>query len=140
MQIRVRRSRNFTNTSIRGSLLFEPSDTFTALVKAEYISNDDLPQVRRGEQCTAPWLNCGNGFYTDDPAGYTDSCEEWTALQDNSRKWHLDRDMLFLTADLTWEFGNDIALTVDHRLSGRRARYGHGRIRNAVCTARPARQ
>jgi len=102
---------NFENTSIRASLLFEPSDTFTALVKAEYITNDDLPQVRRGEQCSVPWLNGGNGFYTDDPAGYSDSCTDWTALQDNSRKWFLERDMFFLTADLTWEFGNDIALT-----------------------------
>ena len=35
------------NTSVRASLLFEPSDTFTAYVKAEFIDNDDLPQVRR---------------------------------------------------------------------------------------------
>lgn len=102
---------NFENTSIRGTLLIEPSDTFSALLKVEYITDDDLPQVRRGEQCSVPWLNGGNGFSTTDPAGYTDSCKEWTADQDDSRKWFLERDMLFLTADLTWEFGNDIALT-----------------------------
>jgi iron complex outermembrane receptor protein len=102
---------SYENTSIRGQLLIEPSDSFSALVKLEYITDDDLPQVRRGEQCSSPWLIGGNGFYTTDPGGYTDSCEEWTADQDDSRKWFLERDMLFVTADLTWEFGNDIALT-----------------------------
>jgi len=102
---------NFENTSIRGSLLFEPSESFNAFVKAEYITNDDLPQVRRGEQCSVPWLNGGNGFFTDDPAGYTDSCEEWTALQDDSRKWSLERDMLFLTAELNWSLENDMGIT-----------------------------
>ena len=102
---------NFENISVRGSLLFEPSDSFSALVKAEYITNDDLPQVRRGEQCSVPWLNGGNGFYTDDPAGYRDSCEEWTADQDDSRQWSLERDMLFLTAELVWSLNNDMAIT-----------------------------
>ena len=102
---------NFENTSIRGSLLFEPSESFSALVKLEYITNDDLPQVRRGEGCASPWLNGGNGFSTDDPAGYTDSCEDWTALQDDSQKWSLERDMLFLTAELTWALGNDMGIT-----------------------------
>jgi iron complex outermembrane receptor protein len=102
---------NFENTSIRGSLLFEPSDTFSALVKLEYITDDDLPQVRRGEGCVGPWLIGGNGFFTDDPAGYTDSCKDWTALQDDSQKWSVDRDMLFLTAELGWSLDNDIGIT-----------------------------
>ena len=102
---------NFENTSLRASLLFEPSDSFNALVKAEYITNDDLPQVRRGEQCSVPWLNGGNGFYTDDPTGYRDSCTDWTADQDDSRKWFLERDMFFLTAELAWNLDNDMAIT-----------------------------
>jgi len=102
---------NYENTSIRASLLFEPSDSFSALVKAEFISNDDLPQVRRGEGCTSPWLIGANGFYTDDPAGYTDSCKDWTADQDDSRKWFLERDMFFLTAELGWSLGNDLGIT-----------------------------
>jgi iron complex outermembrane receptor protein len=102
---------NYENISVRGSLLFEPSDSFSALVKLEYITNDDLPQVRRGEGCTSPWLIGGNGFYTDDPAGYTDSCREWTADQDDSREWFLERDMLFLTAELVWSLNNDMAIT-----------------------------
>ena len=102
---------NFENTSIRGSLLIEPSDSFNAYLKLEYITNDDLPQVRRGEGCVSPWLNGGNGFFTDDPAGYTDSCTDWTALQDDSRKFSLERDMLFLNAELTWNLDNDMAIT-----------------------------
>ena len=102
---------NFENTSVRGSLLFEPSDSFNALFKVEYITNDDLPQVRRGQGCASAWLNGGNGFFTDDPAGYTDSCEDWTALQDDSRKWSVERDMLFVNAELSWSLGNDIGIT-----------------------------
>ena len=100
------------NTSVRASLLFEPSETFSAYVKAEVINNDDLPQVRRGDDCTSPWLNGGNGFDTvTGGPGYTDSCDDWTALQDQSRKLSVERDMFFLTAELTWTLGNDMAIT-----------------------------
>ncbi|MGI9271228.1 MAG: TonB-dependent receptor [Woeseiaceae bacterium] len=93
------------NTSIRGSLLFEPSESFSALVKAEFINNDDLPQVRRGEGCVAPWLNVGQF------GGYTDTCDDFTALQDDTRKLSVERDMFFLTAELAWVLNNDLALT-----------------------------
>ena len=102
---------NFENISVRGSLLIEPSDSFSALVKAEYITNDDLPQVRRGEGCTSAWLQGANGFYTDDLAGYTDSCKDWTVDQDDSRNWFVERDMFFLTAELIWSLNNDMAIT-----------------------------
>ena len=92
-------------------MLIEPSDTFSAYLKAEYITNDDLPQVRRGEQCSVPWLQGANGFFTDDPTGYRDSCKDWTADQDDSRQWSLERDMLFLTAELVWSLNNDMAIT-----------------------------
>jgi iron complex outermembrane receptor protein len=92
------------NQSIRGSITWDPSDTFSAWVKAEYINNDDKPQVRRGSECVSPWLS---GSFSS----YTDSCEDWSAIQDETRKWKLDRDMFLLTAELVWDLGDDIAIT-----------------------------
>ncbi len=93
------------NTSIRASLMFEPSDSFSAYVKAEVINNDDLPQVRRGEGCVAPWLNAGQF------GGYTDDCKDWTARQDETRSLYVERDMFFLTAELAWALQNDLGIT-----------------------------
>ena len=93
------------NTSIRASLLFEPSDSFSAYVKAEIINNDDMPQVRRGEGCAAPWLNAGQF------GGYTDDCRDWTARQDETRPLSVERDMFFLTAELNWALQNNLGIT-----------------------------
>ncbi len=101
------------NMSLRASFLFEPSDNFSAYLKAEVMNNDDLPQVRRGDSCESEgvWLIGGNGFYTDDVVGYTDSCKSFTALQDQSRKLSVERDMFFLTAELVWAFDNGMSVT-----------------------------
>jgi iron complex outermembrane receptor protein len=107
------------NMSLRASFLFEPSDNFSAYVKAEVINNDDLPQVRRGDSCVGEgfWLQGSNGFYIagdpDDPLqeGYTDSCKSFTALQDQSRKLSVERDMFFLTAELVWAMDNGMSVT-----------------------------
>ena len=88
------------NTSIRASLLYQPSDTFSAYVKAEVLKSDELPVVRRGSESVAPWLNVG-GF-----GGYTDGPDIWTAQQDNSRDWSVERDITLLTAELTWAVGD----------------------------------
>ena len=90
------------NTSIRASLLFEPSDTFSAYVKAEVIKDDELPNVRRGREdgSVGAWLNVG-GF-----GGYSDGPSEWTAQQDNTRDWSVDRDITLLTAELVWAIGD----------------------------------
>jgi iron complex outermembrane receptor protein len=92
------------NTSVRASLVWEPSESFSAYVKAEFINNDDLPQIRRGSECTPTWL-------ADRFQGYTDDCDPWTADQDDTREWFLDRDMFFLTAELVWSLNNDMAIT-----------------------------
>ena len=92
------------NTSVRASLVFEPSDTFSAYVKAEVINNDDLPQVRRGSESEEFWLTGLFGNYTDGP-------DEFTAKQDDTREWTLERDMFFLTAELVWSLNNDVAIT-----------------------------
>jgi len=90
------------STSVRASLLFQPSDTFSAYVKAERISDFELPTVRRGSENGegGAWLNTG-GF-----GGYADS-GWWTAQQDNSRDWKVERDITVLTAELVWAFGDN---------------------------------
>ena len=92
------------NISVRASILYEPSDTFSAYVKAEIVQDDELAQVRRGTECVTPWLNAGRF------GGYTDDCDPFTAKQDDSREWPVTRDMFFLTAELVWNVG-DISIT-----------------------------
>ena len=94
------------NTSLRVSLLYEPSDTFSAYFKAEVSQDEDLAQVRRGREGAdaGAWLNV-RGF-----GGYSDTNDIWSAQQDNSREWPLTRDMTFLTAELVWNVG-DLSIT-----------------------------
>jgi len=92
------------NTSVRASLVWEPSDSFSAYVKAEVINNDDLPQVRRGSESVDFWLTPFFGSYTDGP-------DEFTAKQDDTRAWSLERDMVFLNVELVWNLNNDMAIT-----------------------------
>ena len=94
------------NLSLRASLLYEPSDTFSAYLKAEISQDEDLAQVRRGREGAdaGAWLNPG-GF-----GGYSDTNDFWSAQQDNSREWPLTRDMTFVTAELVWNMG-DLAVT-----------------------------
>ncbi len=94
------------NMSVRGSLLIEPSDSFRAYLKAEFIHDEDLPVVRRQLGCGDPWLNPG-GF-----GGYTAPCDPWAAEIDMTRTdWLVERDMVFLTAELSWDLNAETSLT-----------------------------
>lgn len=95
------------NKSLRVSLLYEPSDSFSAYLKGEIIQDDEMPTVRRGRECVGNWLNPGANF-----GGYSDSCDggPFTALQDPTREWSVTRDIVLATAELVWNFG-DISVT-----------------------------
>ena len=94
------------NTAIRGSLLIEPSDNFSAFLKAEFAHDEDLPVVRRQLGCDEPWLNVG-GF-----GGYSSPCDPWQAEIDQTRTdWNVERDTATLLAELTWSLANDLTLT-----------------------------
>lgn len=94
-------------TAIRGSLLIEPNDNFSAYLKAELISDDMLPVVRRGSETTGQaWLN-PNAF-----GGYVAPSDPFKAEIDQTRTdWRTDRDMTFLTAELNWNLSDDLSLT-----------------------------
>ena len=96
----------FDNTSLRGSLLIEPSDNFSAFIKAEYVSDEEFPTMRSGKVEGAPWLNATHGNYVVPEDPWKGSLPE--ALGD---PWIVDRKMYFLTAELVWALDNDRAVT-----------------------------
>ena len=94
------------NKSVRASLLYEPSDDFSAYVKAEIIQDDEMPTVRRGRECVGNWLNPGAAW-----GGYSDKCDPFTALQDPTREWRVTRDIMLATAELVWSVGDGLTVT-----------------------------
>ena len=94
------------NKSVRASLLYEPTDSFSAYLKAEVIKDDDLTNVFRGPADQSednPWTRPPFGNYTDGP-------DIWTALQDDGRDFTTQRDITVLTAELVWNM-DDLAVT-----------------------------
>ena len=93
---------------MRASVMFEPSDSFSAYVKAEHMIDRNDPSVRRHESCTVPVLTTPR--YIEE---YTPPCDPWKASVSSPPRggWYEDRDMTMLTADLTWNVGNDLAIT-----------------------------
>jgi len=93
--------------ALRASLLFEPSETFSAFVKLEHSIDRNNPSVRRHESCTVPVLTTPR--YIDE---YTPPCDPWKASVSSEPPggWYEDRIMTFLTADLAWNVG-DITIT-----------------------------
>jgi len=96
------------NTSIRASLLFEPSDSFSAYLKGEYVLDDNLPNARRDASCNTPWLP--GGRYIEE---YTANCDPWKMSQSEAPPggWFTRRNMTFLTAELAWQLDNDLTVT-----------------------------
>jgi len=99
----------YENTSIRGSLLFEPSDDFSAYIKAEFNQDDDGAVVRLGPR------KDGNPFLTSPPYinEYIEPLDQWKTKISPPPPggFRTERDMFFLTAELVWALGDDITLT-----------------------------
>ncbi len=96
----------FDNTSLRGSLLIEPSDNFSAYIKAELITDEEFPTTRTGKVEGAPWLNANYGNYSVNP-------DTWKGSLAPARgdPWIVERDMQFLTAELVWALDNERSVT-----------------------------
>ena len=95
------------NIAIRGSLLFEPSDNFTAFLKLEYSEDSDDSPVRGGLDCTRPYISTGMGYATT----FTPDCDVFKSEKSSDRAFELNRDILSLTAEFVWNVGDDIAVT-----------------------------
>ncbi len=64
----------YDNYAVRASLMFEPSETFSAFLKFEYSKDDALAPARRHESCTVPTLVASK--YINE---YTANCNSWEA-------------------------------------------------------------
>jgi len=96
------------NTAVRLGLLFEPSDTFSAYVKLEYVEDEEFPTVRRGSETSGVWLKAGYG-------NYENNSDPWKATlspDPAGAPWIVEREMTFLTTELNWSLDNDLGLTV----------------------------
>ena len=111
------------NFSVRGSLLFNPSDNLEIFLKAQFSSDDDEnPTPRKGKDCTIPYqadfpvpsvVGAPQPGWTQFP-NFFDSCDPWkttistpTALGE----FFLERDIMTLTAEVTWGLDNGLTLT-----------------------------
>ena len=96
------------NISVRGSLFFEPSDTFSAYVKAEYSEDDDLPYARFGDKGGIPWLV--SPPYVNE---YTESTDDWKTIISPPPPggFHTKRNVLLLSSELIWNLKSDLAVT-----------------------------
>jgi len=99
--------------SLRGQLMFEPSDTFSAWVKLEYSDLNEGSTVRTGDLSpTENWLDTRLG------AGYLPGNETFVNPDPYKVKQNcplagcfVDRQMLFLTAELIWSLDDGISIT-----------------------------
>lgn len=95
------------STGIRASLLIEPSDNFSAYLKAEYMDDEEFPTVRRGGDTNVQWLNANYGSYVSNK----DPWKAQLSPDPQGNPWIVEREMFNLTAELVWSLGNDLALT-----------------------------
>jgi len=107
------------NTAFRASMLFEPSDTFSAWFKLEYSMDRDDAPVR------SAYYQPGSGLvYSEDPfVGGRDTLEgpypeTWYRPDDEFKNeissgydFSTERDILTAAAELVWDFQNDLSLT-----------------------------
>jgi iron complex outermembrane receptor protein len=111
------------NFAVRGSLLFNPSEAVEIFLKAEFNSDDDsTPTLRKGLDCTIPYQG---DFPQDSVVGapqppwtqfpnWIDSCDPWeTRISEPTYlgDFFLERDIMILTADISWEVSDGVTLT-----------------------------
>jgi iron complex outermembrane receptor protein len=104
------------NLSLRGSLLFEPSDAVEIYLKAEYSEDDDGAPVRQPRNCTDPQEEFTN---------FIDPCDEWatagsafagsddtTGLVYNpGEEFYLKREIFNFTGHVTWSLNEALTLS-----------------------------
>lgn len=92
--------------AMRASVLYEPSDDFSAYLKAEHIIDRGRASARRHGDCENPNLNQTDGRFSD--ASYIPSCNPWLATisPEPEGGYYQNRDMTHLTTELSWVRGD----------------------------------
>lgn len=104
------------NTAFRASVLFEPSDNFSAYIKLEYSEDRDDAPVRHGYQ-QPDGSDCSVPFVRSPPYKTTffDDCDDpfktEISVEDAEFEFHTDRDILTFAAELVWSLDNDLTVT-----------------------------
>ena len=114
-----------SNTAVRASLLFEPSDTFSAYIKLEHSADRDDAPVR------SAYYQPGSGLdYATDPfvVGRADGgpyAETWFRPDDPFKNeissgydFSTDRDITTFAAELTWALENMTVTSITGYLDG----------------------
>lgn len=108
------------NFAIRGSLLFEPTESLSFYFKAEYNKDDDEAPVRRSRNCEIPQVIAGSDgalraqyappghpFWS---ATFFDPCDVWkTEISEGD--FFIDREMINLTGEISWEIADGYNIT-----------------------------
>ena len=113
--------RDRSNTAVRISANWEPTDKFRALLKAEYSRDRDEADVRRSADSSIPTLDGPRatdfpfvGLFANHPNNgitFFESDDEFEAQQSNDRDFFFDRDIVTLTAELSYNLTEDIRIT-----------------------------
>ena len=106
------------NTAIRGSLLYQPNDDFSAYFKLEHSVDRDEAPVRHGyiqpdgSDCSKPYVggrDTGTGPY---PVTFFDDCSDPFKTEISPGvDFHLDRNITTAVAELVWNLENGMSVT-----------------------------
>ncbi|MFB3077199.1 MAG: TonB-dependent receptor, partial [Lysobacterales bacterium] len=111
------------NFSLRGTLLFNPSDSVEIYLKAQYSKDDDdNPTPRKGKDCTIPYqadfpapsvVGAPQPGWTQFP-NWFDDCDPWKTTISSPTylgPFFMEREITTLTAIVTLTFGDGLTLT-----------------------------
>ncbi|MFQ5661373.1 MAG: TonB-dependent receptor [Gammaproteobacteria bacterium] len=113
------------NTSVRGSLLFNPVSNLQVYFKAEFNRDDDDAPVRRSQDCTKPQVVfappgppnfhptfAGGGVVPETSfPDFTDPCDVHKTEISSGQDFFLTRNILNLTSEVVWNVTDSISAT-----------------------------
>ncbi|MCH8862509.1 MAG: TonB-dependent receptor [Proteobacteria bacterium] len=117
------------NFAIRGSLLYEPTESFSVYLKVEYSKDDDEGRVRHGTDCTTPYID-GPRAVNDPitgtiadiipninithpryPTTFFDPCDPFLTEISINEDFFLKRDVITVTGEIAWEISEGVTVT-----------------------------
>lgn len=93
------------NSTLRGQLLFSPRDELDVLLKVEWSEDDDGAPIRRGPDCTQPYLEAPFGDFTEP------SCNPWETIISDNSSLGLERTIVTAAAKIDWDFSDSLHFT-----------------------------